>query len=365
MEQLFWQRAVSIVFVFFALRFPRAVATKPAVPALFSFGDSILDTGNNNNLQTMSKCNFPPYGRDFPGGVPTGRFCNGRNPTDLIASALGVKETVPAYLSTTLTPQDLITGVSFASGGSGLDDLTSKVQGVITTPAQLAMFKEYIGKLTAVVGQQRASEILANSIFLVSAGNNDVAFTYSFLLATTRPFPQYVSYLISLATNFYKSLYDLGVRKVWVLSTLPLGCLPGGRTTGGGPLRFCAELANMEAQTFNGQLSEAVDSLKASLPNYDIRFVDVYNPFLSIINNPQASGFTDAGEACCGTAPFGVSGLCNLLDICPNPSTFIFWDFAHPTERAYQLVVNSILQKMNMNVPSSFASSHVNTSITN
>jgi len=91
--------------------------------------------------------------------------------------------------------------------------------------------------------------------------------------------------------NLLKSIYDLGVRKVWALSTLPLGCLPGGRTTAGGPLRFCAELANIEAQTFNGQLSAAVDSLRATLPNYDIRFVDVYTPFLSIIHNPQASGY--------------------------------------------------------------------------
>jgi len=66
------------------------------------------------------------------------------------------------------------------------------------------MFKEYIGKLTAAVGQQRASEILANSIFLVSAGNNDIAITYSLLLATTRPFPLYVAYLVSNAKNFFK-----------------------------------------------------------------------------------------------------------------------------------------------------------------
>jgi len=72
------------------------------------------------------------------------------------------------------------------------------------------------------------------------------------------------------------------------------------------------------------------------------------------------SGFTDAGEGCCGTAPFGVSGLCSLMAVCPNPSTYVFWDYGHPTERAYQLVVNSILQKMKMNVQSSFA----NTSIT-
>lgn len=53
-------------------------------PAVFSFGDSILDTGNNNGLATLTKCNFLPYGRDFQGGVPTGRFCNGKVPSDLL-----------------------------------------------------------------------------------------------------------------------------------------------------------------------------------------------------------------------------------------------------------------------------------------
>jgi len=80
MEQIV-ERAVTIVLVLFAVR---AVPVNASIPALFSFGDSILDTGNNNNLQTFSKCNYPPYGRDFPGGIPTGRFGNGKNPTDLI-----------------------------------------------------------------------------------------------------------------------------------------------------------------------------------------------------------------------------------------------------------------------------------------
>ncbi|CAI0382526.1 unnamed protein product [Linum tenue] len=49
-----------------------------SVVALFAFGDSILDTGNNNNLLSGSKCNYPPYGKDFPGGRATGRWGNGR-----------------------------------------------------------------------------------------------------------------------------------------------------------------------------------------------------------------------------------------------------------------------------------------------
>jgi len=58
------------------------------VPAVLVFGDSIMDTGNNNNnTQTLAKCNFPPYGRDFQGAIPTGRFGNGKVPSDLIGTS--------------------------------------------------------------------------------------------------------------------------------------------------------------------------------------------------------------------------------------------------------------------------------------
>lgn len=54
------------------------------VSAVIVFGDSIVDPGNNNNLITLIKCDFPPYGRDFMGGKPTGRFNEGKIPTDLM-----------------------------------------------------------------------------------------------------------------------------------------------------------------------------------------------------------------------------------------------------------------------------------------
>lgn len=58
------------------------------IPALIAFGDSIVDTGNNNDLRTISKCDFPPYGKDFQGGVATGRFSNGKVPADIIGTSL-------------------------------------------------------------------------------------------------------------------------------------------------------------------------------------------------------------------------------------------------------------------------------------
>lgn len=58
-------------------------------PALIVFGDSIVDPGNNNGIDTLVKANFPPYGEDFKGG-PTGRFCNGKVPSDLIGTKAGL-----------------------------------------------------------------------------------------------------------------------------------------------------------------------------------------------------------------------------------------------------------------------------------
>lgn len=54
------------------------------IPAVFAFGDSIVDQGNNNVIRTLIYCNFPPYGKDFQGGMPTGRFSNGKTPPDII-----------------------------------------------------------------------------------------------------------------------------------------------------------------------------------------------------------------------------------------------------------------------------------------
>ncbi|KAG8637380.1 hypothetical protein MANES_15G115701v8 [Manihot esculenta] len=55
------------------------------VPCYFIFGDSLVDSGNNNNLPTLAKVNYLPYGIDFPEG-PTGRFCNGRTADNLYKS---------------------------------------------------------------------------------------------------------------------------------------------------------------------------------------------------------------------------------------------------------------------------------------
>lgn len=63
---------------------PDPKAPSNSVSAIFVFGDSTSDPGNNNYVTTPFKSNFSPYGRDFPNRIATGRFTNGRLAADFI-----------------------------------------------------------------------------------------------------------------------------------------------------------------------------------------------------------------------------------------------------------------------------------------
>ena len=63
-------------------------ANNDGLGASFIFGDSLVDAGNNNYLQTLSRANIPPNGIDFKasGGNPTGRYTNGRTIGDIVGT---------------------------------------------------------------------------------------------------------------------------------------------------------------------------------------------------------------------------------------------------------------------------------------
>jgi len=74
-------------FFIFSLGFLEAQKT----PAIYVFGDSLVDVGNNNHLAlSLVKAILPYYGIDFPTKKPTGRFSNGKNAADLIGKLFKV-----------------------------------------------------------------------------------------------------------------------------------------------------------------------------------------------------------------------------------------------------------------------------------
>ncbi|KAH9739740.1 GDSL esterase/lipase 7 [Citrus sinensis] len=94
-----------------------AVATTQLAPALYVFGDSLFDSGNNNFLPTAARANYLPYGANFV-NRSTGRFTNGKTVADFIAEFLGLPYS-PPFLS---YKRDLLplTGLNYASGSCGI-----------------------------------------------------------------------------------------------------------------------------------------------------------------------------------------------------------------------------------------------------
>ncbi|VVA97292.1 unnamed protein product [Arabis nemorensis] len=217
-----------------------------------------MDTGNNNNLPTFLKCNFPPYDKDFIGGLAIGRFSDGRVPSDLI------------------------------------DNL---------------------------------------AIYLAQSHRYDRT--------------SYANFLADSAVKFVRELHKLGARKIGVFSAMPVGCVPIQRTVFGGIFRRgCVKPLNNMAKQFNSRLFPALDSLDKELDGI-ILDIDVYDTLFDMIQHPKKYGSEVSDKGCCGVGSLVISYMCNTLNPvnCYNSLAYVFWDSYHPTERAYQMIVDKLLNK--------------------
>ncbi|KZV58739.1 GDSL esterase/lipase-like [Dorcoceras hygrometricum] len=319
-----------------------------SISAIFVFGDSTVDSGNNNFLKTSFKCNFPPYGRRFPNHVATGRFTNGLLATDFVAHYLGIKDYVPPYLDSTLSLDELKTGVSFASAGSGIDPLTAQIDGVLTLQMQLDNFKAYKTRMESSIGKEGAKALISNALFLSSVGTNDFMVNYYGLpirrLAYTT-ISAYQKFILHNVQLFIQGLVELGARKIAVVGLPPIGCVPVVITLNSGNAltqRGCIESLCSVARDYNRMLQATLADMQMS-HGARVVYVDIYKPLDEIVRNPRQFGFEKVNVGCCGSGLLEVSFGCNLKsELCSDDSKYVFWDAIHPTEAAYYSIFQSI-----------------------
>ncbi|KAL5728072.1 hypothetical protein ACHQM5_001195 [Ranunculus cassubicifolius] len=321
---------------------------KSSVSAILVFGDSTVDSGNNNYLNTLMKTNFPPYGMDFPNHIPTGRCSNGKLATDFMASYMGIKEYVPPYLNKSLTIDELKTGVSFASGGSGFDPLTAQLMNVISMQNQLEYFKEYKARLQKVMGKEQMENHIYKAVFYISCGTNDFGATYFNMRHGQYSIEDYQKFIVWNTRTFLQGLLDHGARKIGIAGLPPIGCLPNIITMHSSyndPTflqRPCIESYSIIAKDYNQMLQNELKMVQKNLPANSgmvIVYSDIYEPILSMIRNHEKYGFEEWRRGCCGTGLLEASYLCNINSfVCSDTSKFIFWDSIHPTEKVYYLL---------------------------
>ncbi|XP_062107297.1 GDSL esterase/lipase At2g42990-like [Humulus lupulus] len=318
------------------------------VPAVIVFGDSTVDAGNNNQILTLLKSNFHPYGRDFLGGRPTGRFSNGRIPPDYVSEAFGLRPSVPAYLDPMYNITDFAIGVCFASAGTGYDTATSDVLNVIPLWKEIEYYKEYQTKLKAYVGHRRARTILRQAVYLVSLGTNDFLENYYIFPRRRLEYTigEYQEFLIGIAKKFLKQLYSLGARKISLTGLPPMGCLPLERATNIFDNNKCDDKLNKVALEFNAKLKSMTTKLNQELPGMILVFTEsVYDLLYGMIKKPASYGFEVAGVACCSTGTFEMSYLCSEKSplTCTDANKYVFWDAFHPTEKTNHIISTHLI----------------------
>ncbi|XP_072951247.1 GDSL esterase/lipase At5g03810-like [Typha angustifolia] len=317
------------------------------VPGVVIFGDSVVDSGNNNNRLTLVKANFPPYGRDFSNQLPTGRFCNGKLATDFTVENLGFTSYPPSYLSKEAQGENLLAGANFASAASGYLDITANLYNSISLTQQLHYYKEYQSKVVAIAGKEVAADLFSGSIYVLSTGNSDYVQNYYInpLLYSVYTPERFADLLVQSFNSFIENLYNLGARRIGVTSLPPMGCLPAAITLFSGGNNNCVARLNNNAITFNKKINAASQVLKKRYSDLKLVIFDIYNPLLELIKNPSNDGFFEARRACCGTGIIETSLLCNSRSIgtCSNASGYVFWDSFHPTEAANQVLADALL----------------------
>ncbi|OMO65984.1 Lipase, GDSL [Corchorus olitorius] len=309
---------------------------KTAVP-LFVFGDSILDAGNNNyiNTSTLDQANFWPYGETYF-KFPTGRFSDGRVISDFIAKHANLPF-IPPFLQPGFRQYNL--GVNFASGGAGA--LVETFQGfVIDLKTQVKNYNKVESRLRQKLGNDEAKMTISRGVYLFSIGNNDYMspFLTNSTILNNYSDSTYVGMVIGNITTAIKEIYRRGGRKFAFINLPDLGCVPGIRilTSNGSCLEKASSLANLH----NEALFKLLFQLQKRLKGFKYTIFDFNTNLKNRMLHPSKYGFKIGEAACCGTGPYGGTYSCGgkrivkEFQVCKHPNEYLFWDSFHLTEKA-------------------------------
>ncbi|XP_030929862.1 GDSL esterase/lipase At5g55050-like isoform X1 [Quercus lobata] len=313
------------------------------VPAVFVFGDSLVDVGNNNHLKlSLAKADFPHNGVDFPTKKPTGRFTNGKNAADFLAEKVGLP-TSPPYLSLASNNGSFLTGVSFASGGAGIFVGTDeRYRQSLPLTKQVDYYSTVIEKLNQQLGSSGAQKLLSKSLIAVVIGSNDIFgyFDSSDLRKKNTP-QQYVDLMATTLKVQLQRIYNGGARKFVITGIGPIGCCPSLRYKN--KTDECSEETNYWSAKYNEGLKSMLQKLKSEFKDINYSYFDTYSVLLSLIQNPTAYGFAEVKAACCGLGNLNARVAClPIAKYCSNRRDHVFWDLYHPTEAAHRILLDDI-----------------------
>ncbi|RCV39239.1 hypothetical protein SETIT_8G207700v2 [Setaria italica] len=306
---------------------------------IFSFGDSIIDTGNFANGKGPLM--------EFPFGMtyfkrPTGRICDGRVLIDFYAQALQLP-LVPPNLpekDTGLFPN----GANFAVFGSTAMPPEyfrrfhhSTVYILLHTPHPCMQSVGYpLHELFDLSDAKR--RILSESLIVLGEiGGNDYNYWFSGNMPREQA-AQFTPDIMATIGSSIQELINMGAKVIMVPNNFPIGCVPASLSRYRSNNRAdydelgCLRWYNDFSQRHNQELRRVVDGLAARNPGVKLIYADYYGAAMEFIRDPHRN--------CDRTAR-----------IWGNPSSFASWDGVHMTEKAYEVIARGVLDGPFANPP--------------
>jgi len=331
-------------------------------PRLFSFGDSLADTGNfpfyygNNSGEPALR---PPYGETFFRRA-TGRFSNGRLILDFIADTMRLPFARP-YLSGRRA-EDFACGANFAVGGAtalGPDFFRDRGfnigDGRVHLDLEMKWFRNLLD-LLCPGGRSGCLDMMSQSLFLVGEiGGND----YNLPLLSRVPIEKIRSFTPSVVAKISSTITELigvGAKTLVVPGNLPIGCVPrylsifrSDNKEDYEPESGCLRWMNEFSEYHNKLLVEELEKLRKVHPDVSIIYADYYGAAMEIFLSPERFGIEEPLVACCGgEGSHGVSPAvaCGYGEykVCDNPDKYGSWDGFHPSEAAYKAIAMGLLR---------------------
>ncbi|KAK6911808.1 GDSL lipase/esterase [Dillenia turbinata] len=271
--------------------------------ALFVFGDSLFDPGNNNyiNGSMQGPSNSWPYGESYL-KQPTGGLSDGRLVPDFIAEFMNLPIWTP-YLKP--VEHQFTYGANFASAGAGV--LPQTRPGTIDLWTQLSYFKKVEETLRQKLGATESKKFLGRAIYLISMGGND-----------------------------YFGNTWVGRTKIRVSERRGIRLC----TEHASKIECCVDGASSLGRLHNRRLSEVLGKLQTTLAGFKYTNFDYYNSIFERVNNPSKHGFKEGKSACCGSGAYRAGFNCGQgtqgkdYELCSNPQEYIWFDAGHTTESA-------------------------------
>ncbi|APW38882.1 hypothetical protein RD110_18080 [Rhodoferax koreense] len=308
-----------LVALFAVVMSPMAMAGQVNYAAMYVFGDSLSDTGNDFAATTTQQMvpavppSVTPYATYWQG-----RFSNGPVAVEYLWQLASRKNSAALTPFVVAGGLDKKASVNFAFGGAG-----SGIQNPTPNGFLVPGLVGQVGLYTTALGGKKSAP---NALYVVWSGSND------YLQNITHD--PYV--VVNNVAKSIRALYDTGARDFLVPNLPDLGGTPLVKAQG------ASATFTALAKTHNALLATSLNSLSL-LPGIKIVRVDVFTLGETLVN----SGLVNADVPALAFLSPGTGAVDCLFR---NPSTcvdvsqagliapFLYWDVLHPTTQVHGII---------------------------